>query len=205
MDKCSKCDSYHIKTDTSYKYHDIFTCLTCGYWTFSKSDSCCRNPIMIISQDNKFPSQPKLYKQCIICGGCLNRKKQLSLKLHSQNCEREFSNSEFEDWCNARNAENKMLYESFKTNSSYNKYKQYLESNEWKDKRKLILQRDNNLCQLCKEKQAEAIHHLTYDNLYNEPLEDLLSLCKSCHLTLHERLSQKEKDLLNIKLSQSKR
>ncbi|WP_377477665.1 HNH endonuclease [Olivibacter oleidegradans] len=71
-------------------------------------------------------------------------------------------------------------------NSKYYKYKNYLLSVEWKEKRRLVLERDNSLCQHCMTATAENIHHLKYDNLFNEPLEDLLSLCKPCHEKEHQ-------------------
>ena len=30
------------------------------------------------------------------------------------------------------------------------------------------------------------IHHLTYENVYNEKLEDLATLCHDCHTMIHE-------------------
>ena len=33
--------------------------------------------------------------------------------------------------------------------------------------------------------EAQEVHHKSYDSLYNEPLEDLISVCKDCHLKIH--------------------
>ncbi|WP_149241505.1 HNH endonuclease [Dyadobacter sp. 32] len=105
-------------------------------------------------------------------------------------CEREFSNVLFDLWIKARSDESKYLAQQNRElnnqNSAYYKYLQYLDSKEWKVKRVQVLKRDKNLCQGCKEKPAEQIHHLTYDRLYKEFLEDLVSLCVNCHEREHK-------------------
>ena len=64
-------------------------------------------------------------------------------------------------------------------------YKAYLKSPEWKEKRLEVLRRDKFICQKCKKEWATEVHHLTYKNIYNERLEDLLSVCKGCHEKIH--------------------
>lgn len=59
----------------------------------------------------------------------------------------------------------------------------YLQSSYWKEKRKKVLERDRNLC-ICGER-ATYVHHKTYDNLGQEPLSDLVALCKNCHDGYH--------------------
>ncbi|ARV16876.1 hypothetical protein BTO07_09540 [Polaribacter sp. SA4-12] len=76
------------------------------------------------------------------------------------------------------------MSESF-YNSRKGKYNEYLLSEKWKTKRNEVLKRDNSLCRVCKEKKAEDVHHLTYENLFNEKLEDLISVCRKCHLEIH--------------------
>jgi 5-methylcytosine-specific restriction endonuclease McrA len=43
------------------------------------------------------------------------------------------------------------------------------------------LERDDYLCQACLTNKAEEIHHLTYENIYDEPLYQLIAVCKRCH------------------------
>ena len=61
----------------------------------------------------------------------------------------------------------------------------YLQSEEWKYKRNLIMEYYNYKCQKC---NADAIdlHHLTYDNVFKEKFQDLLPLCRGCHKKEHE-------------------
>lgn len=71
----------------------------------------------------------------------------------------------------------------------YVDYKEYIKSEEWKVKRKEVLERDKFKCRLCGAKGTEYnlhVHHNSYDNLGNEPLEDLITLCKKCHETYHK-------------------
>lgn len=51
---------------------------------------------------------------------------------------------------------------------------------QWKTVRKSRLEFDNGLCVFCKS-AAEEVHHVTYENVGRERLEDLRSLCRLCH------------------------
>lgn len=62
------------------------------------------------------------------------------------------------------------------------RYSIYLRSPRWQIKRLQALSRDKDICQICKENEATQVHHLHYDNCGNENLEDLISLCRFCHL-----------------------
>ena len=68
------------------------------------------------------------------------------------------------------------------------KKKEYLKSSEWATKRALIFIRDNYKCQSCSIDTDLNIHHISYKNLGNEPLDELICLCQDCHTALHERV-----------------
>lgn len=70
------------------------------------------------------------------------------------------------------------------TNIDYNKY---MSSGYWKDIKEQILERDKHKCRLCNSKKNLQVHHRTYDNLYHEDLEELITLCKKCHYIVHKR------------------
>ncbi|MEI8374629.1 MAG: HNH endonuclease [Planctomycetota bacterium] len=63
-------------------------------------------------------------------------------------------------------------------------YSQYLNTPEWGCRRMLRLSLDKQTCQDCGE-PASHVHHLTYERLGHEKLEDLISLCKRCHSIRH--------------------
>jgi hypothetical protein len=67
-------------------------------------------------------------------------------------------------------------------------YDAYLLTDDWRDKRRERLIVDDHQCQLrlpgCLGK-ASQVHHVTYDRLFAEELEDLLSVCQPCHQKRH--------------------
>jgi len=64
-------------------------------------------------------------------------------------------------------------------------YREYLESNHWKEIRKKALDRAGRKCQLCSSKTNLNVHHNTYKNLGHEDLNDLVVLCRNCHKKFH--------------------
>jgi hypothetical protein len=64
-------------------------------------------------------------------------------------------------------------------------YKQYLRSPEWRRKRVAVILRAKGRCERCGLWPVVFIHHLSYTNLGNEPLSDLLGVCPECHKELH--------------------
>lgn len=68
--------------------------------------------------------------------------------------------------------------------SKYKGYPEYLRSDDWKIKRKLVLKRDKNICQSCLAAKASEVHHVTYKHIFNEPLFDLVSVCTPCHISI---------------------
>ncbi len=69
----------------------------------------------------------------------------------------------------------------------WRQYNAYLESPEWKAKRKAVLERDLMLCQGCRKNRATEAHHLTYIRQGREMLFDLVAVCKECHDAIHPR------------------
>ena len=60
-------------------------------------------------------------------------------------------------------------------------YNEYIKSDKWKAIRLKVLKRDNNICQACLEAPAQDVHHLTYNNIGDELMYELLSVCRDCH------------------------
>lgn len=63
----------------------------------------------------------------------------------------------------------------------------YLQSQQWRDKRHLVIQRDDS-CKLCKATTKLEVHHLSYKHLAQEPLDELITLCRTCHQSRHNIL-----------------
>jgi hypothetical protein len=63
----------------------------------------------------------------------------------------------------------------------------YLKSEAWKRKRYVVLKRDNWRC-VYRGGEATQVHHKKYAkyNIGKEPIEWLVSVCKSCHDKQHD-------------------
>jgi len=58
---------------------------------------------------------------------------------------------------------------------------EYYLSNIWQGVRRRVLKRDGHKCRKCGKRYGLQIHHLTYDRLYHEHDDDLITLCITCH------------------------
>ena len=68
----------------------------------------------------------------------------------------------------------------------YNKRASYMRSLQWKEKRLKRLEIDNYSCVVCGAQHRLELHHLTYDNLFDEELDDLRTLCRDHHQLQHD-------------------
>lgn len=63
-------------------------------------------------------------------------------------------------------------------------YYEKLKDPRWQKRRLEVLNRDNFTCLVCENKEATLhVHHLTYTGTdpWDEPLENLETLCEGCH------------------------
>ena len=190
MQECPKCSSKSIVTERHYNHWNVYECVNCKYWTYWHSDECCKKPHEIVTIDHKPSGHIALYYQCINCGSSPNRNKPLSTKKFGEQIRSEFSNSRFSEFKEKKERERQELAEAKAgynlRNSKRYKYHKYLTSDKWKELREKVKKRDNYLCQECKTNKAEEVHHLTYENVFNEKMSDLISVCSDCHKELHK-------------------
>jgi len=71
-------------------------------------------------------------------------------------------------------------------------YRKYIHSSQWRQKADERLKLDGGKCCVCGG-DATEVHHLTYENLGKEKMEDLVSLCRRCH--------EKAEDLYNPQIT----
>jgi hypothetical protein len=64
-------------------------------------------------------------------------------------------------------------------------YHEYLKSPEWKAFRKRVFEHYGKKCAECKRTKHLHIHHKTYENVFNEKLEDVIVLCEIHHAKIH--------------------
>jgi hypothetical protein len=66
------------------------------------------------------------------------------------------------------------------------RYKRYLLSNAWKQRRDGALRRANGCCAMCEQPtDRPQVHHVDYMRVGAEQVEDLRVLCRSCHGVVH--------------------
>jgi hypothetical protein len=65
-------------------------------------------------------------------------------------------------------------------------YNNYMASQAWADKRRKVIERSGGVCEGCRERNADDVHHLTYIHFRNEFLFELVALCRACHDRIHE-------------------
>jgi 5-methylcytosine-specific restriction endonuclease McrA len=68
-------------------------------------------------------------------------------------------------------------------------YRGYLVSDHWQKTRQQKLRSTNGLCELCGSIASE-IHHKNYDCKGSELLEELETLCRSCHEKRHRAVRE---------------
>lgn len=66
-------------------------------------------------------------------------------------------------------------------------YNEYMESDAWANKRFERLKKDNFQCQMCGSAKNLNVHHVTYERLGNEDMNDLVTLCNKCHSKVHSK------------------
>jgi hypothetical protein len=66
-------------------------------------------------------------------------------------------------------------------------YEEYLKSKHWQRFRLKALKQHGKHCMLCGEDNIPFfhVHHLTYDNIGHELMEDVVVLCPLCHSIVH--------------------
>jgi 5-methylcytosine-specific restriction endonuclease McrA len=63
----------------------------------------------------------------------------------------------------------------------------YLDSPAWKDRRRLVMERAQGLCEGCRQASATEVHHLSYSHWGQELLFELVALCGDCHDRIHAK------------------
>lgn len=63
-------------------------------------------------------------------------------------------------------------------------YQRYLASREWAVRREVVRARSGGRCERCIRRPMNAVHHLTYERIGRESLEDLQAICNVCHAFL---------------------
>lgn len=65
------------------------------------------------------------------------------------------------------------------------KYKEYLKSEHWKQRRARAIELAGGHCIVCRNGRKVEVHHNTYVRIWDERDDDLAVLCNVCHKTFH--------------------
>lgn len=183
------------KKEHTGKFDVYIECTSCFHGMRKELDSCCIKPDKIFVNLPRADSKPTKREYCRNCGTTSPVIKMdpsneyLTLPVldklvqkDTQSC-RQNRSADFFQYLKQRREE--MLEK--RNDEFWSKYTLYLNSDDWKNKRSLVLKRDNNICQACLTNAANQVHHLTYERVFNEPLFDLVSICNTCHDKIHNK------------------
>ena len=81
---------------------------------------------------------------------------------------------------------NKIVIDKYAKKAGFVDYHEYIQSDEWREKRKEKLIQADYQCEKCGTGKNLVVHHITYDRLGNEEMDDLVVLCKTHHNKTHE-------------------
>lgn len=65
------------------------------------------------------------------------------------------------------------------------RYKMYMKSDAWRERRLGALKRADHKCTMCGSERRLQVHHAHYANVGLERIEDLRVVCIACHKTVH--------------------
>jgi hypothetical protein len=71
-------------------------------------------------------------------------------------------------------------------------YAQYLQTEEWREYRQAVLDRQENGCATC-ERDATHCHHRTYRHIGWEADADCVGLCVDCHGKQHKKRTRQRR------------
>lgn len=188
---CPHCNGFVTIEET--EFFTVKICEECLQFTEIKDrTSCCKTPVLFPSRLILSNGAYHVRNQCNNCGfvssqslGGFKSEDKDNLPIVN---------------VNARESRDKIKNYSYQTAykkisdlkeqkrlSQIKEYRNdYLQSSTWREKRLLVLQRDNWICQSCRTAKATDVHHLNYDHIRNEPLFELVSVCRRCHEAIEE-------------------
>lgn len=141
----------------------------------------CSHPESTICQKLASNDALMYFKVCMTCGATLpSGKGELSHRnVASRYRVEEITPKSFYD----RVGEAYMANLHQQRSDMLERYTEYLSSPEWDALRQQVIERDGS-CRLC-DGPIQCVHHLTYERVFHETLEDLAGLCQGCHELIH--------------------
>jgi 5-methylcytosine-specific restriction endonuclease McrA len=126
-------------------------------------------------------------EQCLTCGKPASSpmKKEVAFQLCDGHEPEAYDQQLSDAFDSLREAEALVLKQEFDKEAFHQDYGSYLASPEWRAKRQMVFKRSNGVCEGCGINKATEVHHLTYANVGQEFLFELVAICEPCHDRLH--------------------
>ena len=126
------------------------------------------------------PQANQYVRQCLTCGWCGPALKHEAIDEPERRNAPEVDDMIRERWWKAK-SQARMEVNLKQRRKWFDVHGEYTRSHAWKEKRGKVLRRDGYVCQACLNNEAHQVHHLSYKHWGNEPLFELVSVCKPCH------------------------
>ncbi len=190
MQEIKKCEKCQTELFTHFGEFDFYGfCPQCiEIKSFSKYfEKCCpkpnQHPVKVIVTGNRI----QVRKQCKNCGYSGGNSLKMAdfdlniLPIRDDELEQKYNLIASQERSEFNDVFEKFRTENYTIENKHPGYNDYINSEDWKKKRIVVLNRDKHICQSCLSEVATQVHHLNYKHLFNEPLFDLVSVCKRCH------------------------
>ncbi|MGD9657382.1 MAG: HNH endonuclease [Methylocystis sp.] len=137
----------------------------------------------------------QVFNQCTTCGETLGsaiKKTAVPVELPA------FDESLLDKFMEEKNADFRRiakkhyLLQKKREASNQKEYDAYLRTKKWTEKRRKVIERAGGLCEGCRERPPEDVHHLSYDHICDEFLFELVALCRPCHEKIHGKTAELE-------------
>lgn len=81
-------------------------------------------------------------------------------------------------------------------------YERYLQSNEWKQLRNYVIERDGRRCNICGNYADLCVHHLWYPE--QDTPDNLVTLCRRCHSDIHNFFAEVDESMKRGELKEKR-
>lgn len=71
----------------------------------------------------------------------------------------------------------------------------YRQQDEWVNLKRIVGKRCNYICERCFQSPFKECHHLIYERVFMEKPEDLMGVCRKCHLILESKKCRNRKSV----------
>jgi hypothetical protein len=131
--------------------------------------------------------QNQFVQQCMQCGDARSQPiaKAKALQLSGSVEPPDFDNELKQNWERRKQESVELIKKAFNGEVFHEGYGEYLNSEAWAKRRKLVLNRARGTCEGCGEAAATEVHHTSYEHVGNEFLFELVALCEPCHDRFH--------------------